>query len=119
MGRDKQHENLKGFLLNRNYPLKMIESAINRAKNVERSSLLKPVERDTTNRRPVFVATWDPRLPSLSPILQKHWRSMTFMDPYLEEVFPEPPLVAYKRQKSIKDFLIRAKVPNKQDTRPQ
>merc|ERR1712129_167342 len=119
MGRDKQHENLKGFLLNRNYPLKMIESAINRAKNVERSSLLKPVERDTTNRRPVFVATWDPRLPSLSPILQKHWRSMTLMDPHLKEVFPEPPIVAHKSTKNLKDCLIRAKVPEQTNQRPQ
>ena len=98
--RDKQHEHLKEFLLQRNYPVKMIERAINHAKSVPRSVLLKPVLRDTTTRRPVFVATWDPRLPSLSLILQKHWRSMTFMDSYLKEVFPEPPMVAYKRQKT-------------------
>ena len=51
--------------------------------------------------------------------VQKHWRSMTYMDPYLKEVFPEPPLVAYKRQKSIRDFLIRAKIPKKLNSRPQ
>ena len=117
--RDTQHEKLKEFLLQRNYPVKMIERAINHAKSVPRSQLLKPVSRDTTTRRPVFVATWDPRLPSLSSILQKHWRSMIYMDPYLKEVFSEPPMVAFKRQKNIRDFLIRAKVPNKLESRPQ
>ena len=29
----------------------------------------------------------------------------------LKEVYQEPPLIAYRRQKNIKDFLIRAKVP--------
>ena len=33
-------------------------------------------------------------------------------DPYLSEVFSQPPLTAYKRQKKIRDQLIRAKVPS-------
>ena len=41
------------------------------------------------------------------------------MDTYLKEVFPEPPLVAYKKQKSIKDYLVRAKVPTKMNQRPR
>ena len=65
------------------------------------------------------MATWDPRLPTLSPILQKHWRSMVLMDPHLNEVFPQPPLVAYKRTKNIKDFVIRAKIPKPLNSRPQ
>ena len=64
--------------------------------------------------RPVFVISWDPRLPPLEPIQQKHWRAMTTLDPYLKEVFPEPPLLAYRRQKSLKDLCIRAKVPQVQ-----
>ena len=44
---------------------------------------------------------------------------MVFMDSYLKEVFPEPPLVAYRKQKSIKDFLIRAKIPSELKGRPQ
>ena len=117
--RDKRYEELKNMLLDRNYPRRMIESAIKCARNVPRSEAIKNVVRDTTTRRPVFVATWDPRLPSLSPILNKHWRTMVMMDPYLKEVFPEPPLVAFKRTKNIKDFVIRAKVPPKLNVRPE
>ena len=32
-------------------------------------------------------------------------------DPYLKKVFPQPPMVAYKRTKSLKDLLVKAKVP--------
>ena len=32
-------------------------------------------------------------------------------DPYLKEVFPLPPMVAYKRPENIRDKLIRSKVP--------
>ena len=65
------------------------------------------------------MATWDPRLPPLSPDLEKHWRSIVTMDPYLKKVFPEPPIVANKRTKNIKDFIIRAKIPEKSDQRPK
>ena len=35
---------------------------------------------------------------------------MVSQDPYLSEVFPKPPMTAYKRQKNIKDILIRSKI---------
>ena len=36
---------------------------------------------------------------------------MVNQDQYLNSVFPAPPLTAFKRQRNIKDMLIRAKVP--------
>ena len=36
---------------------------------------------------------------------------MTVKIPYLLEVFPEPPMVTFKRQKNVKDYLIRSKIP--------
>ena len=40
-------------------------------------------------------------------------------DPYLAQVFPQPPLVAYKRPANIKDRLIRAKIPEPTPPRPR
>ena len=62
------------------------------------------------NDRPVFVITYNPALPSLSQILKKHWKVM-IKDPYLKEVFPAPPMVAYRRAKNLRDKLVKAKVP--------
>ena len=44
---------------------------------------------------------------------------MTRKNPYLAEVFPEPPLVAFKRQKNIKDYLVRSKVTPIQNRKSQ
>ena len=52
-----------------------------------------------------------PALPALSSILKKHWRVMT-QDPYLKEVFPLPPMIAYRRPTNLKDKLVRAKIPS-------
>lgn len=36
---------------------------------------------------------------------------MNTNDPHLKEVFPSPPLVAYKKPKTIRSIIIQAKVP--------
>ena len=61
---------------------------------------------------------YDPRLPSLTNIIKRHWRTMK-QDPYLATVFPVPPMVAYKRPPNLKDKLIRAKVPKQEPSRPK
>jgi hypothetical protein len=38
---------------------------------------------------------------------------------YLTSVFPEPPLLAFRTQKNISDFLIRARLPPKPKTYPR
>ena len=117
--REIRYNELLEMLLERNYPVGMVKAAINKARSIPRHIALRPVARDTTNKRPVFVVSWDPRLPSISAIQNKHWRSMSLVDPYLKEVFPDPPLVAYKRQKNIRDYTIRAKVPPLLMVRPR
>ena len=92
----------------------MIDAAINKARSISREKALQEMVQKESDRRPVFVATYDPRLPDLPGIQKKHWRSMVTSDQYMAEVFPEPPLVAYRRQKNIKEFLVRAKkIPQK------
>ena len=73
--------------------------------------------KEKSQQKSLFAITYDQRLPSVSNIIQKHLRSI-IQDPYLEEVFPLPPLVAYKRQPNIKVKVIRAKIPDKADQRP-
>ena len=108
--RDHRLEELRRFLLDRQYIPGVVDTAINRARAVPREKALQYVVKPKQSRRPVFVVPWDPRLPSIDAIQQKHWRAMITLDPYLKEVFPEPPITAYKKQKNIKDLLIRARV---------
>ena len=116
--RDKRMQKIKEMLLERDYRSGMIDSAVEKARAIPRKQALNFTSRNPSNKRPVFVASFDPRLPSLESITMKHWRSMNRMDPHLAEVFPEPPLIAYKRQANLKDKLIRAKL-DKPSNRPQ
>ena len=116
--RDKQFLKLKELMLSRGYSDRMIDSAIERARTIPRHVALRKVFKKDKDKRPIFVTTYDPRLPNIQNIQAKHWRSMTCQDPYLKEVFKAPPLTAFKRQKNIRDHIIRAKLPNSQRAYP-
>ena len=77
----------------------MVDGAIKKTNHITREEALKKVVKQNTSKRPVMVVSWDPRLPPLDVIQQKHYRAMTSLDPYLKEVFLEPPLVAFKKTK--------------------
>ena len=82
--------------MERNYPGCIIISAISRARNIPRSvAFMKLSRNNTSSRRPVFVIFLDPRLPSVSNITNKHWRSMT----------QDPPIITYRRRKNIGDLV--------------
>ena len=108
--REKRFRELKEMLLEREYGEKMIDHAINRARAIPRAQAIKKVVKNQPSKRPIFVVTFDPRLPNIPNTLKRHWRAMVAQDPYLAEVFPLHPLTAYKRQKNIKDIVVRAKV---------
>ena len=93
--RDNRHGELKQLLVSRGYRAGVVDNAIEKARTVPRQEALKKVEKEK-QARPVFVVQYDPRLPSITSIARRHWRSMVSRDPKLQEVFPAPPLVSYK-----------------------
>ena len=48
----------------------------------------------------------------MSGLLRKHWSVMTDRDGRLKKVFPKPSMVAYKKGKSLRELLCRAKMPD-------
>ena len=80
---------------------------------VPRDRALKISNKPKKTQRPVLVVPYDPRLPAITSIIAKHWRSMSSQDSYLKDVFKEPPLTAYRRQENIRGHIIRAKVARK------
>ena len=107
------------MLIARDYKKNIINSAIDKALKIPRKEAIKKVFRETNKDRVVFSIKYDPRLPSLSKIVQKHHRTMVEEDPRLKEIFKQPPMIAYKRHRNLKDMLIRSKVPKVSNSRPK
>jgi len=110
------------MLLQRQYSPKIIQNGFDRIMNIDRSEALKRVDRNDKSNKLTFVATFDPRLPSISSIVHKHFEHMKTTDPYLSRVFNDGVQVAYKRNKNIRDILCRARlypIQNEKNSRPK
>ena len=82
----------------------MVESALNKVRSIPRAKALQKVKKKAQRERPVLAIHYDPSS------IARHWRTITSKDSHLNEVFKEPPLTAYRRQRNIRGHLIRAKV---------
>ena len=79
---------LKEMLLEREYSAGVINVATSRARSIPRNEALEKAFMAKNSDRPILTIQYHPA------------------------VFPQPPLVAYKRQqKNLREYLIRAKVP--------
>merc|ERR1712183_824627 len=77
-----------------------------------RKKALEKVTKEKEQKTPI-ITTFHPNLPSLANIVRKHWGVMVKDEPRLKRVFPEPSVIAYRREKNIRDFLVRAKISSK------
>ena len=116
---DKLKKYVIGAELGLNLVWKKEDNPILQLRKIPRKVALLEVRRKMSDQHPVFVLKYDPRLPSMSNTQAKHWRAMVAQDQHLAEVFKQPPLIAYKRQRSLKDILVKSKIPPPIERYPQ
>ena len=56
-----------------------------------------------------FVTQYQPSVPGLKNILMKHWHLIE-NQPLLRQIYKEPPIISYKRGRSLTDILVKAKL---------
>ena len=108
--RDIRLSELKELLLARQYPESLIDRSIERARKIPRKVALLKMRTKNKEKQPIFAVKYDPRMPTLQPMLAKHYRSMITQDSHLKQCFPKPPLTAFKRQGNIRNLLIKSKI---------
>ena len=106
---------LKDMLLSRQYNKNIVVAAIEKAKLIPREKALERVVKEKNNRV-MFTVTYNPKLPSISKIIVKHWRTMT-RDKKLLNTFEQPPMVAFKQPQNLQKMLCHAKLPPKKTGR--
>jgi hypothetical protein len=90
------------------YNDKVIESGFSKASEINRNNLLEYKEKKINKRVPL-VLTCHPSLEKISGIVHHHWKEIEKSET-LAKLFLEPPIVAFRQPKSIKDTLVRAAV---------
>ena len=106
---EKRTRELKTHLLARGYQSTTVDTQIQRASRLPRTEALNPhTHRQPTKRIPLVV-TYHPGLNNLSRITRKHL-PILHTSSRLKKAIPDPPIVAFRRPKNIRDLLVRAKL---------
>ena len=104
-------ENIKNFrtrLTSRGYPNNLVDKILSEVKFAERKNTLTQTQKAHKKILP-FVTQFHPSLPCLKKILMEKWHLIQ-NQPLLREIYNELPLISYKKGKSLKDMLVKAKL---------
>ena len=100
--------NFKLRLKVRGYPNDFIEKSLTGVRFKDRRLALQQRKKTQMKVLP-FVMTYHPAVGGLKEILMNNWVVIQ-NQPLLKSVYTKPPIISYKRGKSLKDMLVRAKI---------
>ena len=98
----KQHLRIRG------YPKTVIERSLSEVNFADRPSALTQKKKAKERILP-FVTTYHPAVNNLKETLMEQW-SLIQNQPLLKTIYLKPPIISYKRGKSLKDTLVRSKI---------
>ena len=106
---NKNMQSFKTRLKNRGYPNEFLEKHLFEVNFKDRKRSLGNKDKSTKKKILPFITQYHPALPNVKNILIGKWHLIQ-NQPYLKEVFQEPPILSYRKGKSLKDTLVRAKL---------
>ena len=116
---EERLEDLKtNFLLPRNYHAKVVETEFKKVRNLpganfeerRKKSLEKKLPKDKETKRLAAPFTFNPCLPKIGAVLQKHHTAMLFRKPELKPVFEDSPMAALRQPPNLKSLICRSKL---------
>ena len=98
----------KTNLIERGYPETLVSTTLTEITFEERKPALQQKHKQDMQILP-FVTQYRPSVPNLKQILMQNWHLIQ-QQPLLTRIFKDPPIVSYKRGRSLKDILVRAEL---------
>ena len=105
---ENSKRDFKQRLYNRGYPEALVKNILKEDQFSERQEALRSKPKRRNECLP-FVTTFNLAVPNLKKILMKRWHIIQ-NQPGLAEMFSREPIVAHRKEKSLTDILVRAKI---------
>ena len=102
---------LKTWLLARCYGGNEVDSQINRVRDKNRATLLDAKLKESDDRKIPLVLTYHPAMHKVCNILRQN-QNLLLVDREHEAAFKDKIFVSFRRAKSLKDKVVRAKLPS-------
>ena len=102
---------LKNHLKKRGYKETQVNDQLKKVDELNREDLLKYKQKKQNDRVPL-VLTYTDALPNIHRIVHRHLNTL-HKSQEMQEIFPQPPLVAFRRDKNLQDILVHKKHSNR------
>jgi len=99
-------EEMCHFLKKRGYPDSVVNTAQHRAQQIDRQSAVQTSQKEKNERIP-FTLTYHPHNLVAKNIILKNFKLLQ-NDNATGKIFSQPPLISFKRDKNIGNFLVRS-----------
>ncbi|CAN7978080.1 unnamed protein product [Ixodes persulcatus] len=100
---------LRSALIEQNYTPPVVDSAIERARALDRDKLLTGTPPDRReNRKNNLVLTYSNNMPNINNILKRHFNIIQQSE-RLRNIIPSPPRAVFRRHRNLKDMIVRAR----------
>ncbi|XP_072438985.1 uncharacterized protein [Chiloscyllium punctatum] len=96
---------LASFFRDRNFPSHVVKDALQRISSTSRTSTLRPHPSNRNKDRTPLVLTFHPTNLCINQIIHRHFRHLQ-KDPTTRDIFPSPPLSAFRKDRSLCDYLM-------------
>jgi len=97
--------------LNRNYPIDIINAAFQKVSSLTQLESLQCKIKNTNKDIIPFIIEYNPSLPNIGKIINKYWDLLKLSGKENVKLLHESkPMLAYKRTKNLKDYLINSKL---------
>ena len=103
------------FFDKRGYPASVVRAGHHRAQQIDRQSSLQTSQKENNDRNP-FTLTFHPQNHAVKSIILRNFKLLQ-NDPDTVRIFSQPPLISFKRDKNIGNFLVRSAFQTSDPTR--
>ena len=99
-------EEMCQFFEKRGYPVSVVKAGHHRAQQFDRQSSLQTSQKDKNDRIP-FTLTFRPHNHAVKSIILNNFKLLQ-NDPETGRIFSQPPLISFKRDKNVGNFLVKS-----------
>ena len=101
---------MSNFFSERGYPDNILSKALSSVQNVNRESALEPSASNNEEWIP-FTLTFHPNNLAARNVVLRNFKILQ-SDPETARIFPNPPLVSFKRDRNLRNSLVRSSLPS-------
>ena len=94
------------FFDKRGYPVSVVQAGHHRAQQIDRQSTLQTLQKENNDTIP-FTLIFHPHNHAVKSIILKNFKLLD-NDPDTGRIFSQPPLISFKHDKNIGNFLVRS-----------